>query len=57
MSFYDDVRKRFPLQLEALEKAVQEDKIAHAYLIKSEIPSDRNDFAGRAGCGAAFCRK
>lgn len=45
MSFYDDVRKRFPLQLEALEKAVQENKIAHAYLIKSEIPSDRNDFA------------
>lgn len=45
MSFYDDVKKRFVLQLEALEKAKIEDRIAHAYLIRSEIEKDRNDFA------------
>ena len=45
MSFYDDVRKRFLLQLEALEKAKIEKRIAHAYLISSEIEKDRNDFA------------
>ena len=45
MSFYDDVRKRFVLQLEALEKAKIENRIAHAYLIRTEIEQDRNDFA------------
>ena len=45
MSFYDDVKKRFPLQLEALEKAKKENKIAHAFLIQSAIEKDRNDFA------------
>lgn len=45
MSFYDDVKKRFLLQFEALEKAKKDNKIAHAFLIQSEIEKDRNDFA------------
>ncbi|MBR2508801.1 MAG: hypothetical protein IKB71_03550 [Lentisphaeria bacterium] len=44
MSFYNDVRNRFPLQFEALEKAKKDDKIAHAFLIQSEVEKDRNDF-------------
>ena len=45
MSFYDEVKKRFVLQLEALEKAKLENKIAHAFLIQSAVAKDRNDFA------------
>lgn len=45
MSFYDDVKNRFVLQLEALEHAKKENKIAHAFLIQSAIEKDRNDFA------------
>lgn len=45
MSFYDEVRKKFPMQLEVIEQAKKDDKIAHAYLIQSEVEKDRNDFA------------
>ncbi len=53
MSFYDDVKKRFPIQLEALEHAKKEDRIAHAFLISSAIEKDRNDFAAALALLAA----